>query len=241
MTIDFCVPVYNEDEIFPANAERIWHFLQSFMSEYDWRLVFVVNGSSQKFINLVQDFVDKNRPQSACFIISESGKGRAIKAYFDRSRADFLVYMDIDLAVDVRDLPNLLAPIIGNQTDICFGSRMLPSSVKNRSWFRELSSKAYLWLSRRLLGHHFTDLQCGFKAVSREAWMTVSPLILDTAWFFDTELICLAQRKSLRLQEVPVNWSENRYIKRRSKIKVWREAWVFLFQIYRLRRRLQKI
>jgi len=241
MNIDFCVPVYNEEEIFSANAERIWRFLQSFMCEYDWHLIFIVNGSNQKFIDLVQDFVNKHGPRSACFVISESGKGRAIKFYFDQSKADFLVYMDIDLAVDLLNLPQLLAPLLSDKADLCFGSRMLPASVKNRSWFREISSKVYLRLSRKLLGHRFTYLQCGFKAVSQEAWKSITPLILDKAWFFDTELICLAQKKLLRLQEIPVDWSENRYIKRRSKVKVWKEAWVFLFLTFKLRSRLQRM
>lgn len=238
MKIDFCVPVYNEDEIFSASADRIWNFLHSSFSNQDWYLVFIVNGSSENFINLVKTFTDKNRPQAVCFIVEKSGKGGAIKNYFNASEADILVYMDIDLAVDLHNLPSLLQPLLNYQADLCFGSRMLPDSVKVRSWSREISSKVYLWLSRYLLKHNFTDLQCGFKAINRKAWQCVSTEIKDEAWFFDTELICLANKKAFRIKEIPVNWSENRYSRRRSKVKVWKEAWIFLRQTIKLRQRL---
>lgn len=237
MKIDFCIPVYNEDVIFPANAARTWQFLQALDLVHDWRLVFIVNGSTQDFCDLVQDFVNQNRPQAVCFVVSEAGKGLAIKSYFDASDADILVYMDIDLAVDLKDLPRLLSPIIEGEADLSFGSRMLPASLKTRSWLRESSSQAYLHLSRYLLHHHFSDLQCGFKAITATAWRTISPLILNRAWFFDTEFIYFAHRQAYRLREIPVNWSENRYSHRRSKIKVWREGWVFLREIMRLRTR----
>jgi glycosyltransferase involved in cell wall biosynthesis len=139
MKIDFCIPVYNEDEIFSASAEKVWAFLQSSFSDHDWRLVFAVNGSSQKFIDAVKKFTDNNRPGSACLIIEKSGKGGAIKACFDASVADILVYMDIDLAVDLDDIFSLLRPVLDGRADFCFGSRMLPSSVKLRSWRREIS------------------------------------------------------------------------------------------------------
>lgn len=235
MKIDFCVPAYNEDAIFPANSLRIWQFLQGLSLEHDWRLVFIVNGSSPAFQKLVQDFTEQNRPRAVCFIVEKAGKGRAIKTYFNTSNADILVYMDIDLAVDLDDLPRLLAPILVGGADLSFGSRMLPNSVKCRSWFRESSSRIYLHLSRFLLHHNFSDLQCGFKAIKAEAWHSLSAEIEDDAWFFDTELIYRAQKKGWRLQEIAVNWSENRYSRRRSKVKVWREAWTFLRAIIHLR------
>jgi len=207
MTVDFCVPAYNEDEIFPASSLRIWQFLQALNLPYEWRLVFIVNGSTQAFKILVQNFVNQNRPQAACFIVAEAGKGRAIKTYFNQSEADILVYMDIDLAVDLNDLPALLSPLLSSEVDLCFGSRMMPGSIKNRSWVRESSSRAYLYLSR--------------------------------LWFFDTELIYFSLKHNLKIKEIPVNWSENRYSQRRSKIKVWREAWVFLQEVVNLRWRAQ--
>ena len=236
MKIDFCVPVYNEDAIFPANSERIRQFLSGLNWLPEWRLVFIVNGSSLDFQKMVQDFTEQNRSQTTCFIVAKAGKGRAIKTYFNFSQADILVYMDVDLAVDLADLPLLLNLILNKEADLSFGSRMLPGSIKSRSWFRETSSRAYIWLSRLILQHHFSDLQCGFKAITKIAWQKIAPLIKDGAWFFDTELIYYAQKQGLKIKEIPVNWSENRYRRRQSKVKVWREGWIFLKKIIKLRR-----
>ena len=237
MRVDFCVPVYNEEAIFNANAERIWQFLAGSQHDYEWNLVFIVNGSSRSFEKQVQTFTDNAHPETVCYIISEGGKGRAIKSYFNISQADILVYMDIDLAVSLVSLPDLINPIIHDEADLVFGSRMLPGSFKSRSAARELSSRAYLVFSRLLLKHQFSDLQCGFKAIRRSAWQKLSPLIRNNAWFFDTELIYYAQQQKMRLKEIPIDWSENRYSHRHSKVNLLVDGWKFIVETIALRRR----
>jgi glycosyltransferase involved in cell wall biosynthesis len=236
MNIDFCIPVYNEEVIFDANSERIWQFLQKAALPYDWRLVFIVNGSLPAFVAQVQKFVAIHQPQITCLVIPEAGKGRAIKAYFNISNADILVYMDIDLAVGLEALSRLVSPVIHGEADLVFGSRMLPLSVRSRSRLRESSSRAYLIFSRWLLKHRFSDLQCGFKAIRASVWQQISPLIKNNAWFFDTELIYYAQKSGFTLQEIAVDWSENRYSTRHSKIKM-SDAWRFITETIALRRR----
>ncbi|PKM88927.1 hypothetical protein CVU83_00975 [Candidatus Falkowbacteria bacterium HGW-Falkowbacteria-2] len=237
MRIDFCVPVYNEEAIFSANAERIWQFLSGQKRDYEWNLVFIVNGSSQSFEKQVQTFADSGHLGARCFIIPQGGKGRAIKAYFNASQADMLVYMDIDLAVDLEALSRLIEPILHDEADLVFGSRMLPSSSINRSWLRESSSRAYIRYSRLLLKHHYTDLQCGFKAIKTSVWHQLSPFIKNDDWFFDTELIYHAQKQGFRLKEIPVDWSENRYSGRHSKINMLSDGWRFFIETLALRRR----
>ncbi|MDP3837118.1 MAG: glycosyltransferase [bacterium] len=237
MKIDFCVPVFNEGEIFDANAERIWQFLSGEQRDYEWRLVFIVNGSTPSFEKQVNSFVSSKPTGVFSHIIAESGKGRAIKAYFNASSADVLVYMDIDLAVDLGALSRLVGPIINLEADLVFGSRMLPSSSIKRSWLRETSSRAYLEYSRLILKHQYSDLQCGFKAIKASAWQQLAPNIKNDNWFFDTELIYFAQKQGFRLKEIPVNWSENRYSDRHSKINILSDGWRFLVETLALRRR----
>ncbi|MCF7860128.1 glycosyltransferase family 2 protein [Patescibacteria group bacterium] len=174
MKIDFCIPVYNEDLIFNDNARQLLDFLRQTHLHNDWQLVFIVNGSTLSFQKIVQNFVDKNSPETVCFLLDQAGKGRAIKSYFDVSTADVLVYMDIDLAVRLDNLQELLAPILSGEADLCFGSRMLAASMVKRSWLREISSQVYLFISRLLLEHNFTDLQCGFKAINAKSWRQLS-------------------------------------------------------------------
>ncbi|MGE5425713.1 MAG: glycosyltransferase [Bacillota bacterium] len=237
MRVDFCVPVYNEGAIFDANAERIWRFLKAASLPYEWSLIFIVNGSCPDFEIQVESFANAVRPEVSCYIIPEPGKGRAIKTYFNASQADIIAYLDIDLAVDPSALPKLIEPITQEEADLVFGSRMLPESVKNRSWVRESSSRAYIAFSRAVLGHHFSDLQCGFKAIRASAWRHISPYIENEAWFFDTELIYYGQRLGYRLKEIPVDWSENRYSDRHSKVNLWRDGLHFIKETIALKSR----
>jgi hypothetical protein len=114
---------------------------------------------------------------------------------------------------------------------------MLASSTVKRSYLREISSQSYVYLSRFLLKHNFSDLQCGFKAITAQSWHQLSPKIQNKDFFFDTELIHFAKSFNLRIREIPVDWSENRYILRRSKTIYWRELVLFLWEILKLRRR----
>lgn len=235
MKIDFVIPVYNEDKIFEANAGLIIDYLKSADFDFNWRLIFAVNGSSVKFKNMVEMFCRNNPGHSSFFVIKKRGKGGAIKKSFDMSGADILSYMDVDLAVSLDNIPDLLDPIIGSGADLCFGSRMLPGSSRQRAWFRELTSKFYIFLSQIILVHDFSDLQCGFKAIKKSAWEEISGKIKNEEWFFDTELIYYAKKNGYKIAEVPISWSENRYHSRQSKVRVFRDGLIFIKELIKLK------
>ena len=234
MKIDICLPAYNEDLIFNDNARQLLEFLRNSDLKADWHVVFIVNGSSLAFQEMAQKFVDQNTSDTTVFVVEKPGKGRAIKTYFDCSQADILVYMDIDLAVDLNNLPALLAPILSGEADLCLGSRMLASSRVKRSYLREMSSQAYIVVSRLLLKHHVSDLQCGFKAINAKSWRQLSSKVQNNDFFFDTELIYFAYQDGLVIKEIAVDWSENRYHLRRSKTNPWRDPALFMWELWRL-------
>ena len=149
--------------------------------------------------------------------------------------------MDIDLAVSLDNIPDLLQPLLNSQQDLVFGSRLLAGANTQRSFIRSLSSRTYNFLSRLILSHRFSDLQCGFKAMRRAVFSKISPYLQDKQWFFDTELIILAQRCGYRLLEIPVNWQENRYDKRASKIRLLRDGYRFVKRLLEFNWRLRKI
>lgn len=193
MKIDFVIPVFNEEHIFQENADRILDHLKKIGSNLNWKLVFVVNGSSKYFEEMVRRYSFKHENVNV-YIIKEKGKGVAIKKYFKISNAEALLYMDMDLAVSLDNIKGLIDPIISGEADMCFGSRMLPQSSRNRSWGREMSSKLYVYISQIILGHDFSDLQCGFKIITKKAWNEIAEKIKDDFWFFDTELIYYAKK-----------------------------------------------
>ena len=119
------------------------------------------------------------------------------------------------------------------------GSRLAAGARAERSWWRAFNCRVYNFLSRRLLGHDFFDLQCGFKAIRAETFKNLADLMKDDQWFFDTELVVWTRRVGYKIKEIPVNWQENRYAKRASRVKVWRDAGHFFLNLLALRRRLK--
>jgi hypothetical protein len=125
------------------------------------------------------------------------------------SPADVCAYMDVDLSTDLAYLPALVDPLAANEADLSYGTRLHRDSVTQRSAKREFISRAYVFILRTLAGLKVTDAQCGFKAIRRDAAHALVPLVKDTRWFFDSELLLVAQKNGYRLREVPVRWDED--------------------------------
>jgi putative flippase GtrA len=143
------------------------------------------------------------------FRLEEKGRGRALRTAWSRSRADVVVYMDVDLSTDLRALGPLVAPLVSGHSALAIGTRLGRGSHVTRGPKRELISRCYNRLLRTTLHAGFTDAQCGFKAVRRDVAAVLLPPVLDQAWFFDTELLVLAERSGLRIHEVPVDWVDD--------------------------------
>lgn len=238
MLVEICLPVKNEEKILAPNLQRVLDFCRQADFSFHWKIIGLVNGSTDNTLNIFSEF-KKNYPQEIDYIeISEPGKGRAIRQYWALSQADILSYLDIDLAVLPSQLPELIWPLINNQADLSFGSRLLKESNTNRSLFREASSRAFNFLVKILLPNKVSDLQCGFKAIRRDVFRKILPYLKDDHWLFDSELVLLSQHFSYRLKEFPVDWDENRYQKRLSKVRVFRDLGKFLAGLIRLRFRL---
>jgi len=148
-------------------------------------------------------------PQVRAVHLSEKGRGRALKAVWLASPAAVVAYMDIDLSTDLAGLLPLVAPLLSGHSDVAIGSRLCHGSAVRRGAKREVISRCYNLILRTLLAARFSDAQCGFKAVRREVAIDLLPLVCDTAWFFDTELLVLAERAGLRIHEVPVDWIDD--------------------------------
>jgi hypothetical protein len=141
--------------------------------------------------------------------LPQKGRGRALAAVWSTSDAPVLAYMDVDLSTDLGGLLPLVAPLISGHSDVAIGSRLARGARVVRGPKREFISRCYNLILRTLLQVRFSDAQCGFKAVRRDAAEQLLPLVEDTGWFFDTELLVLAERAGLRIHEVPVDWVDD--------------------------------
>ena len=138
--------------------------------------------------------------------LEAKGRGGALRAAWTASTADVVAYMDVDLSTDLTALMPLVAPLISGHSDIAIGSRLSASSRVVRGPKREIVSRSYNLILRGALGARFSDAQCGFKAVRADVARQLLPLVVDTSWFFDTELLVIAEHAGLRIHEVPVDW-----------------------------------
>jgi glycosyltransferase involved in cell wall biosynthesis len=163
--------------------------------------------------------------------LDQKGRGRALKAAWLASEAAVVAYMDVDLSTDLKALLPLVAPLVSGHSDLATGSRLARGARTKRGPKREFISRAYMLVLRLSLGVGFTDAQCGFKAVRADVAKRVLPLVEDNTWFFDTELLVLAQRGGLRVHEVPVDWTDDPD----SRVKIVKTALDDLRGVWRLR------
>lgn len=240
MFIEFCLPVYNEEKILKKNTLRLLDYCQNQNFDFVWQIVLINNGSIDNSEKICQELSNKYS-QIKIETIKQSGRGQAIKQYWQKSKADIVVYMDIDLAVSLDNVPDLINPIIEGKYDLAIGSRLLPDSKINRSFIRELSSQSYNFLSKIILNHNFSDLQCGFKAIKTGVFKKIVPYIQNNKWFFDTELIIFANYFGYKIKEIPVNWQENRYDQRKSKVNVIKDSIKFVVNLIKLKINLLKL
>jgi glycosyltransferase involved in cell wall biosynthesis len=175
---------------------------------FSWQITIVDNASTDGTLQIARRLMYE-LPEVGAMHLPAKGRGRALRTAWSVSRAEVLAYMDVDLSTDLAALLPLVAPLLSGHSDLAIGTRLHPGARVTRSRRRELISRCYNRLLRVALRARFTDAQCGFKAIRADAAAKVLPLVQDEEWFFDTELLVLAQRRGLRIHEVPVDWVED--------------------------------
>lgn len=201
------IPVYNEEKELKQNVLKLKSFLAQ-EKEFNWYIVIADNASTDQTSALGKSLSQKY-PQVLYLRLEEKGRGRAVKKAWRESGADIYVYMDIDLSTDLNHLPSLIKAI-EDGFDIAISSRLLPNSkVIGRTLKREILSRGYNLLIKLLFGTHFSDAQCGFKAVNKRVVKELLPKIQDNEWFFDSELLIMGEKSGYKIYEEPVVWTDN--------------------------------
>jgi glycosyltransferase involved in cell wall biosynthesis len=205
--VEIVIPVHNERTALEGSV-RLLHGYLSATFPFSWRITIVDNASTDGTLPIARRLMYELSEVGAMHLPAK-GRGRALRAAWSVSAAEVVAYMDVDLSTDLAALLPLAAPLLSGHSDVAIGTRLHPSAHVTRSAKRELISRGY----NRLLGiglrARFSDAQCGFKALRAEAARELLPLVADQDWFFDTELLVLAQRRGLRIHEVPVDWVED--------------------------------
>jgi glycosyltransferase involved in cell wall biosynthesis len=205
--VEIVIPVYNEEADLEASVRRLRTYLNDhfpFLS-----LVTIAdNASTDRTLAIARELADSLAGVQVLHL-DEKGKGRAVRAAWMASRAQVVAYMDVDLSTDLDALLPLVAPLLSGHSHVAIGTRLASGSRVLRSAKRELISRSYNLLLRGVLHNRFSDAQCGFKAIRRETAQRLLPQVDDDHWFFDTELLVLAEQNDLRIHEVPVDWVDD--------------------------------
>ena len=205
--VDIVVPVYNEEADLGPSVRRLHAYL-SRTFPFTWRITVADNASTDGTAAVAASLAEE-LPGVRMVRLEEKGRGRALRAVWSASDAAVLAYMDVDLSTDLDALLPLVAPLLSGHSDVAIGSRLARSARVVRGPKREVISRGYNALLRVALRVRFSDAQCGFKAVRADRARALLPLVRDTGWFFDTELLVLAERAGLRIHEVPVDWVDD--------------------------------
>jgi putative flippase GtrA len=205
--LDVVIPVFNEETDLEPCIRRLHAYLGE-QFPYPFRITIADNASTDTTLHVAERLA-REFPEVAVNHLDEKGRGRALRAVWSASDAAVLAYMDVDLSTDLAALGPLVAPLISGHSDLAIGSRLARGARVVRGPKREFISRCYNLILRGTLAARFSDAQCGFKAIRADVAARLLPHIEDTGWFFDTELLVVAQRAGLRIHEVPVDWVDD--------------------------------
>lgn len=232
--VDVVIPVLNEAHVLERSVTTVREFLGR-QAPWRWRVVVVDNGSTDGTDNVAKQLVARHA--DVRFVqLPQRGRGRALRHAWTQSDADVMCYTDVDLSTELAALPLLVNAILFDGYEVSTGSRLMRESHTVRGAKREFISRCYNIFVKLVLWTSFSDAQCGFKAVSRRAVAEIVPEIRDQSWFFDTELLVLAEKRGYRVKDVPVVWIEDDD----SRVKIISTAWEDIKGVLRLRWKLWK-
>jgi len=229
-TVDFVLPVYNEERELEQNVRKVLRWFEDH-PEHQWRIVVADNASTDATLTIARRLESELLGRVVALHIPSKGRGIALRTAWLTSEADVCAYMDVDLATDLGAIPALIDPIAQGEADLTFGTRLHRLSQTTRGLKRELISRTYITILKVAAGLRVSDAQCGFKAISRAAARELVPLVKDTQWFFDSELLLIAQNNGYRLREVPVSWTDDPD----TRVRIVKTALEDLHGVWRLR------
>jgi putative flippase GtrA len=207
VAVDIVVPVHNEESDLEPSIRRLHAYL-THAFPLRARITIADNASTDRTWPLAQELAASLADVRA-IRLEAKGRGHALRAAWSDSDAPVVAYMDVDLSTDLAALLPLVAPVLSGHSDIAIGTRLSRHARVVRGPKREVISRCYNLLLRSVLRTRFSDAQCGFKAVRADRVRMLLPQIEDNGWFFDTELLVLAERAGLRIHEVPVDWTDD--------------------------------
>ena len=205
--VEIVIPVFNEEGGLEASIRRLHAYLEESFP-LSWLITIADNASTDQTWAIACRLTQQLDGVQAMHL-AEKGRGRALRTAWTASEAPVVAYMDVDLSTNLDALLPLVAPLLSGHSDVAIGTRLAVGARVVRGPKREAISRTYNLLLKAVLRSGFSDAQCGFKAVRSDVARVLVPMVEDQGWFFDTELLVLAEHNGLRIHEVPVDWVDD--------------------------------
>ncbi len=219
--VSIIIPIYNGE----AHVQNALSQLKEKMGGRNYEIIIAEDGSTDRTLEILARLAPEFPQMRILSSKNRLGRGKSLSDAIVASKGEISLYMDVDAATEISEIFKALEEI--RDADIVTGSRLLLGSHVSRSFTRELFSRGYNLLIRFLFNSKLHDHQCGFKAFRKSSILPILPLIKDRHWFWDTELLVLAQRKGLRVKEIPVEWKEGSD----STVRVFQDAFYMFKQM----------
>lgn len=233
-SIDVVIPVFNEQVILSGTIGRLCDFLGKNVFD-NWQITIADNASTDNTLKIAHQ-LEKQHKNIKCIHLDQKGRGRALKKAWNKSNADIMCYMDADLSTDLSAFPKMIDAIKSGAV-VATGNRLHKTALVKRDLNRTILSKGYNTIAKMIVKTKIDDLQCGFKAIARKAKEKLLPQVQDNVWFFDSELLILAEKQGYPVAQIPVKWTES---KRKSRVNIVNTATNYIKNLLALRKRLKK-
>lgn len=207
LALEVVVPVFNEESVLEKSITELANYLELELA-VTWQITIADNASTDNTPGIAARLAER-MPNVFYRRLEVKGRGYALRDAWSASKAAVLAYVDVDLSTDLAALPPLVAPLLSGHSDISIGTRLGQNSRVSRGPKREFISRSYNFLLKRTMQVRFSDAQCGFKAIRADVAKRLLPHVEDNGWFFDTELLIIAERSGLRIHEIPVDWVDD--------------------------------
>jgi dolichyl-phosphate beta-glucosyltransferase len=227
--LSIVIPAYNEESRLPGYMPDVLWYADTVAG--DGEVLVVDDGSTDGTAAYVESLAPAHPSLRLLKQGKNQGKGAAVRRGVMEARGRYVLFADADGATPIKEVDRLLAAAFSG-IDVVIASRKRGGNV-HRSWLRALMGAFFYRLTNLLAVPGIADTQCGFKLFSGPAARRLFPLVAEKGWAFDVEVLFLAQKLGLTIEEIPVHWTAVEG----SKLHPLRDALKMVSALLRIRRR----